>query len=186
MQCLEFWQHWYVVDTLVKKTPGTDFESVQQSAVLVGTTSGCSHSVLGGQNQRSETRERLGQLQEGMLKTTAGLINEQVHTSHAIILKSLEFVANWFTCKSSLLPPLFSTSISRQRLRKSRKMGDNFQDFATLESHCGNQVECLRRKEFGSLVFCNRHSANFWRSNDTNVPAVDSRWGMAVLLPPSR
>lgn len=35
------------------------------------------------------------------------------------------------TCSSSFPPPLFSTSISRQRLRKSLKMGDSFSGFCS-------------------------------------------------------
>lgn len=99
---------------------------------LVGTVSSGErltvvlHGILGSQNKRSETGKRFSQLQEGMLGKTKGLINvKRLHNTIFYMLNKNNLLS-WVTCSSSLLPPLFSTSISRQRLRKSRKMGDSF------------------------------------------------------------
>lgn len=145
MKCSEFWfgKHWYVVDRMahwLKTRTNTWHRFRECSAVfvwvcvcaLVGTVSSGErltvvlHGILGSQNKRSETGKRFSQLQEGMLGKTKGLINvKRLHNTIFYMLNKNNLLS-WVTCSSSLLPPLFSTSISRQRLRKSRKMGDSF------------------------------------------------------------
>lgn len=52
------------------------------------------------------------------------------------------------TCRSSFPPPLFSTSISRQRFRKSRKTGDSFSGFCS----SGVPLVAIRYNAWGSTM----------------------------------
>lgn len=106
------------------------------------------HGLLGCLDERCETGEGLGQLQERMLHSRVNGGGGQQrqgrkrntsfrwHWNNKVILQmqfqerdQLQRKAVTITCSSSLPPPLFSTSISRQRLRKSLKTGDSLSGF---------------------------------------------------------
>lgn len=93
------------------------------------------HGLLGCQDERCETGEGLCQLQERMLhkdkrkKKNSELCVDLIKTQKTFSEKTLRGLKSCITCSSSLPPPRFSTSISKQRLRKSLKTGDSFSGF---------------------------------------------------------
>lgn len=92
------------------------------------------HGLLGCQDERCETGEGFRQLQKWMLKNMwtwneniTGLKHKQSKTLKSS--KRSQELETFVTCRSSLPLPLFSTSISRHRFRKSLKIGDSFSGF---------------------------------------------------------